>query len=79
MFEFGIKVIVCSLKEEGTNATPFDMVAKYGLDRFHLIADVIDRLPGRTNRAAYVKQVFRNKLLEHRKYIGVHGEDLPEI
>ena len=66
-------------KEEGTTTTPFDMVVRNDLDRFHLAADVIDRLPGLGPRAAYVKQALRDKLIEHNAYIRAHGEDMPEI
>jgi xylulose-5-phosphate/fructose-6-phosphate phosphoketolase len=66
-------------KEEGTTTTPFDMVVRNDLDRFHLVNDVIDRVPGLGPHAARAKQAIRNKLLEHRQYIGQHGEDLPEI
>ncbi len=66
-------------KEEGTTSTPFDMVVMNDLDRFHLAADVIDRVPQLGARAAYVKQALRDKLLEHKLYIAENGEDLPEI
>ncbi|MHB1687990.1 MAG: phosphoketolase family protein [Ignavibacteriaceae bacterium] len=66
-------------KEEGTTTTPFDMVVLNELDRFHLVGDVIDRVPGLGSRAAYVKQFLRDKLLEHKKYIDKYGEDMPEI
>jgi len=66
-------------KEEGTTTTPFDMVVLNDLDRFHLVADVIARVPTLGARAAYVQQEIRNKLLEHRQYIETHGEDMPEI
>jgi xylulose-5-phosphate/fructose-6-phosphate phosphoketolase len=66
-------------KEEGTTTTPFDMVVLNDLDRFHLVGDVIDRLPSLGSRAAYVKQAISDKLIEHRRYIMVHGDDLPEI
>ena len=66
-------------KEEGTTTTPIDMVVRNDLDRFHLAADVIDRLPGLGPRAAYVKQALRDKLIEHNAYIRAHGEDMPEI
>jgi xylulose-5-phosphate/fructose-6-phosphate phosphoketolase len=66
-------------KEEGTTTTPFDMVVRNDLDRFHLVNDVIDRVPGLAARAAYVKQTLRDKLIEHRQYITLHGEDMPEV
>ena len=66
-------------KEEGTTTTPFDMVVLNELDRFHLAADVIDRVPGLGPRAAYVKQFIRDKLLDHKTYIHRYGEDMPEI
>ena len=66
-------------KEEGTTTTPFDMVVMNDLDRFHLVGDVIDRVPGLGSRAAYVKQFLRDKLLDHKNYIRKHGEDMPEI
>jgi xylulose-5-phosphate/fructose-6-phosphate phosphoketolase len=66
-------------KEEGTTTTPFDMVVLNDLDRFHLVADVIDRLPQLGSRAAYAKQAIQNKLLEHKQYIAEHGDDMPEI
>ncbi len=66
-------------KEEGTITTPFDMAVLNDLDRFHLVADVIDRVPGLSARAAHVSQWVRDKLTEHRLYITEHGEDLPEI
>ena len=66
-------------KEEGTTTTPFDMAVLNDLDRFHLVADVIDRVPKLGARAAYTKQAIRDKLLEHKQYITEHGEDLPEV
>jgi xylulose-5-phosphate/fructose-6-phosphate phosphoketolase len=66
-------------KEEGTTSTPFDMVVMNDMDRFHLVADVIDRVPQLGPRAAYAKQAIRDKLIEHKQYIATHGEDLPEI
>jgi xylulose-5-phosphate/fructose-6-phosphate phosphoketolase len=65
--------------EEGTTSTPFDMCVLNGLDRFHLVGDVIDRLPKLGPRAAYAKQAIRDRLIEHKTYIARHGDDLPEI
>lgn len=66
-------------KEEGTTTTPFDMVVRNDLDRFHLVGDVIDRVPNLGYRAAHVKQVCRDKLIEHKQYITLHGVDMPDI
>jgi xylulose-5-phosphate/fructose-6-phosphate phosphoketolase len=66
-------------KEEGTITTPFDMAVLNDLDRFHLVGDVIDRLPQLEPKAAYIKQALRDKLLEHHQYICKTGEDMPEI
>ncbi len=70
---------VRGFKEEGTTTTPFDMVVMNDLDRFHLVADVIDRVPALGARAAYAKQFLRDKLLDHKQYIHRYGEDMPEI
>jgi xylulose-5-phosphate/fructose-6-phosphate phosphoketolase len=66
-------------KEEGTTTTPFDMVVLNDLDRFHLVSDVIDRVPGLGRRAAYAQQAIREKLIDHKHYVARYGEDLPEI
>lgn len=66
-------------KEEGTTTTPFDMVVRNDLDRFHLVADVVDRVPKLGYKAAYLKQAVRDKLIEHRQYINTYGDDMPEI
>lgn len=66
-------------KEEGTTTTPFDMTVMNDLDRFHLASDVIDRVPGLATKAAHIRQIFRNKRVQHKHYIHEHGEDMPEI
>jgi xylulose-5-phosphate/fructose-6-phosphate phosphoketolase len=66
-------------KEEGTTTTPFDMTVLNDLDRYHLAMDVIDRVPRIQKIAAHQKQALRNKLIEHKLYIAVHGDDLPEV
>ena len=65
--------------EEGATTTPFDMVVLNRLDRFHLVMDVIERVPGLAAKAGHVTQLFRDKLTEHRHYVERHGEDMPEI
>jgi len=66
-------------KEEGTTTTPFDMCVLNEIDRYHLVQDVIDRLPQLGARAAYAKQAIRDALIDHKEYIYEHGEDSPEI
>jgi xylulose-5-phosphate/fructose-6-phosphate phosphoketolase len=66
-------------KEEGTTTTPFDMVVRNDLDRYHLVMDVIDRVPTLGYRAAHVEQAMRDKRTAHRAYINRHGDDMPEI
>ncbi len=66
-------------KEEGTTTTPFDMAVLNDLDRFHLVADVIDRVPKLGYKAANLREQMRDKLIEHRQYIERHGQDMPEI
>ena len=66
-------------KEEGTTTTPFDMVVLNDLDRFHLVADVVDRVPQLGARAAYLKQDMRDKRIRHKEYIAKHGIDMPEV
>ena len=66
-------------KEEGTTTTPFDMVVLNDLDRYHLVADVIDRVPKLSRIGAHAKQALRDKRAGHRAYIRRYGEDMPEI
>jgi xylulose-5-phosphate/fructose-6-phosphate phosphoketolase len=66
-------------KEEGTTTTPFDMVVLNDLDRFHLVMDVIDRVPKLERIGAHVKQLMRDKRLEHKQYICKRGDDMPEV
>lgn len=66
-------------KEEGTTTTPFDMVVLNDLDRFHLVMDVIDRVPKLGYSAAYTKQALQDQLIEHKHYIAKYGDDMPKI
>jgi xylulose-5-phosphate/fructose-6-phosphate phosphoketolase len=66
-------------KEEGTTTTPFDMVMLNDLDRFHLVIDVIDRVPGLAERAAHLRQEMVDERLAHRAYTREHGDDAPEV
>ncbi len=66
-------------KEEGTTTTPFDMVVRNDMDRFHLAIDVIDRVPRLADVGAYAKQAFRDRLIDHRAYVERWGDDPPEI
>ena len=66
-------------KEEGTTTTPFDMVMLNDLDRFHLVIDVIDRVPGLGERAAHLRQEMVDERIRHRAYTRREGEDAPDI
>jgi xylulose-5-phosphate/fructose-6-phosphate phosphoketolase len=66
-------------KEEGTTSTPFDMVVMNDLDRFHLVMDVIDRVPKLERLAAHTRQAMQDKRVEHKAYIAKYGDDQPDI
>jgi xylulose-5-phosphate/fructose-6-phosphate phosphoketolase len=66
-------------KEEGTTTTPFDMVVMNDMDRFHLVMDVIDRVPGLSNTAAGLRQLMVDTRARHHAWTREHGEDLPEV
>jgi xylulose-5-phosphate/fructose-6-phosphate phosphoketolase len=66
-------------KEEGTITTPFDMTVLNELDRFHLVMDVLDRVPEIGTAGNYLLQQLQDKLVEHRQYINQNGQDMPEI
>ena len=66
-------------KEEGTTTTPFDMTVLNELDRYHLASDVVDRVPRLQRIGAHFKQMLRNKLVEHTRYVHEHGDDIPEV
>lgn len=66
-------------KEEGSTTTPFDMAVRNDLDRFHLVQDVIERVPSLGSHAAHLRQRMADKLIEHHAYTREHGEDMPEV
>ena len=66
-------------KEEGTITTPFDMTVLNDLDRFHLVMDVVDRLPQTGEKGLALKRHLMEKLIEHTQYIRKHGQDMPEV
>jgi xylulose-5-phosphate/fructose-6-phosphate phosphoketolase len=66
-------------KEEGTITTPFDMAVLNDMDRFHLVMDTVNRLPQIGSRGDHLRQRLQDKLIEHKRYIDQHGEDMPEI
>jgi xylulose-5-phosphate/fructose-6-phosphate phosphoketolase len=66
-------------KEEGTTTTPFDMVMLNDLDRFHLVMDVIDRVPSLGSKCATLRQQMADRRLAAREYTRMHGDDSPEV
>jgi xylulose-5-phosphate/fructose-6-phosphate phosphoketolase len=66
-------------KEEGSTTTPFDMCVRNEIDRFHLVVDVIDRVPGLATEAAWLRQRMSDQLITHRQYVIQRGVDMPEI
>ncbi len=66
-------------KEEGTTTTPFDMLMLNDMDRFHLVMDVIDRVPGLGARVAHLRQRMVDERLRHRAYTRAHGDDMPDV
>jgi xylulose-5-phosphate/fructose-6-phosphate phosphoketolase len=66
-------------KEEGTTTTPFDMVVMNDLDRYHLVMDVIDRVPSLGQRAAHLRQAMIDRRTEHHHWVREHGEDMPDV
>lgn len=66
-------------KEEGTTTTPFDMVVKNDLDRYHLLIDIVERVPSLVNKRAYIREMAEGVLIRHKEYIEKHGDDMPEI
>jgi xylulose-5-phosphate/fructose-6-phosphate phosphoketolase len=66
-------------EEEGTTTTPFDMVMLNDLDRFHLVMDVVDRVPNLGERCAHLRQEMVDERLRHRAYTREHGDDSPDV
>ena len=73
------RIHVRGYKEEGTTTTPFDMVMLNDLDRYHLVIDVIDRVPGLGSRYAVLRQQMQDKRIQAREYTRAHGDDIPEV
>ena len=73
------RIHVRGYNEEGTTTTPFDMLMLNDLDRFHLVMDVIDRVPGLGASAAHLRQQMVDERLRHRAYTREHGDDMPDV
>lgn len=73
------RIHVRGYKEQGTTTTPFDMVMLNDLDRYHLVIDVIDRVPGLGSRYAGLRQQMQDKRIEAREYTREHGDDIPDV
>ena len=74
-----VNLHVRGYKEEGTTTTPFDMTVLNDLDRYHLVIDVVDRVPGLATKYAYVKQAMRDLLVDHKEYVCEHGDDVGSV
>jgi len=70
---------VRGFKEEGTTTTPFDMTVRNDLDRYHLAAEAVNRVPRLQRIGAHFEQFLRDKLVEHTQYVHEHGDDMPEV
>jgi xylulose-5-phosphate/fructose-6-phosphate phosphoketolase len=70
---------VLGYEEEGSTTTPFDIAVRNGIDSFHLVLDVINRVPKLGASAVYAKQEIRARLIEHKRFISEHGTDMPDI
>ena len=70
---------VLGYKEEGTITTPFDMRVQNNIDRFSIVLEAVNSIPSLGSKGAYLAQLMRDKLVEHKQYIADHGIDLPEV
>ncbi len=70
---------VLGYKEEGTITTPFDMRVQNDIDRFHIVIEAVNSIPSLGSKGAYLAQLMRDKLVEHKQYIADYGLDLPEV
>ncbi|WP_025732717.1 phosphoketolase family protein [Carnimonas nigrificans] len=70
---------VHGFREEGTTTTPFDMTVMNHLDRYHIVLNTLQRIPGMNDQSGYLTQFVRDKLVEHRRYVDEYGVDMPEI